>query len=204
MSEVKKDCKSCRKICPYCEKTYANANSLASHKSAYHRKPKLKEAAKSLLEDVMESKKFDPVEEVEVKQEVEDSSESESSTDEEIPDTNSEAKFETRVEIVKPMRSKNSLGKLAYKLDSSFDLMDAYEVKNLFIKLKEECVTSKRPFSARYMLFIDAIVELTSLTEICNLLNTRAVMLKNIFKKLEQRSGLWCSRIRSFRLNANY
>ena len=189
MSETKKDsCKSSRKMCSDCKRTYANANSLSSHKSAYHRKPKLE----PVVEDVVES-----VEEVVVKEEP-DTSDSESSTIEEIP-----GKFETRTESVKP-RSKNSLGKLVYKLDPSFDLMDAYEVKNLFIKLKEDCVTSKQPFSGRYMLFIDAIVELSSLNEICYLLNSRAVMLKNIFKKLEQKSGLWNSRIRSFRLNVNY
>ena len=133
------------------------------------------------------------VKEVDVKDEPEDFSEAESSSTEELSENNFETKCEAgTVDFVRPIkyRSKNSLGKLAYQLDPSFDLMHAYEVKNLFIKLKEDCATSKRPFMGRYMLFIDAIIELSSLTEICSLLNSRAVMLKNIFKKLELK-GKW-------------
>ena len=89
-------------------------------------------------------------------------------------------------------------------MDPSFDLMDAYEVKNLFIKLKEDCAISEAPFTGRYMLFIDAIIELSSLTEICFLLRSRAVMLKNILKKLEKRNVKWSCRVGSLRLNVNY
>ena len=208
MSKAKKDCKSSKKTCSICKKTYANGNSLSSHKSAYHKKPKLEETMEPLVEEDVkiqepETVKYVTAEEVEIKQEPEDVSDSESFTVEDVPKTTPLEKYGGRTEFVR-QRTKNSLGKLSYKLDPSFDLMDAYEVKNLFIKLKEDCVTSKQPFSGRYMLFIDAIVELSSLNEICYLLNSRAVMLKNIFKKLEQKSGLWNSRIRSFRLNVNY
>ena len=142
-----------------------------------------------------------------MKQEPDYISESEISEMDELATTPPETKLETRdfarsSPLVTP-RMKNSLGKLSYQLDPSFDLMDAYEVKNLFIRLREDCKMAKRPFTGRYMLFIDAVIELSSLTEICSLLNSRAVILRNILKKLEDRSPVWRSKVRSFRLNAN-
>ena len=216
MSKTKKVRRSSsRTICSLCDKSYANARSLSTHKSLYHRKPNKLEKSmmeREFLEDEVavkqepeESKKAEPIIPMEEDVKQEDASESESTTTEEEL---SEIKFETKpetVDLVRPIksRSKNCLGKFAYQLDPSFDLMDAYEVKNLFMKLKEDCATTARPFTGRYMLFIDAIIELPSLTEVCSLLNSRAVMLKNIFKKLEQRNTIWSCRIRSFRLNAN-
>ena len=190
MSKVSKSCNSCRKLCLQCNKTFRNESSLATHISKFHREPKI-DACTETDEEV---KTIDP--DVAVK---EDTSDAESSTVEELVLNEPE----TPNEYVRRNRTKCSLGKLSYQLDPSFDLMDAYEVKNLFIKLKEDCMMYKRLFTGRYNLFIDAIIDLNSLTEVCSLLNSRAVMLKNIFKKLELYNPLWASRVRSFRLNAN-
>ena len=187
MSKVSKSCNSCRKLCVHCNKTFRNEASLATHISKFHRQPKI-EASTGADEEV----KPEVVAKV-------DTSDTESSVVEE----NVLNEPETPNEYVRRNRTRCSLGKLSYKLDPSFDLMDAYEVKNLFIMLKEDRMMYKRVFTGRYNLFIDAIIDLTSLTEVCILLNSRAVMLKNIFRKLEMYNPQWASRIRSLRLNAN-
>ena len=185
-----------KKTCPECNRTFAHDRSLATHKSTYHPKPKVAEEI--------------PPSDIEIDDPASDEiSEAESSEGEDLKiDLDSpKVKVENGVDSCKRssnQRGKNSLGKLSYQLDPSFDLMDAYEVKNLFTKLKQDTSKSARPFTGRYSLFIDAIVELNSLTEVCSLLNSRAIMLKNIFKRLEQRSSVWSARIKSFRLNANY
>ena len=184
-----------RKTCTECQKSYANARSLSSHKSQKHRKPVVKESEDPAY--VQEKEEVSPAELSEV-----DSSETEDLKPE-MEEEEKPLKNTGNCTRPTPYRTKNSLGKLSYRLDPSFDLMDAFEVKNLFIRLKEDNSKSAKPFTGRYMLFIDAIVELNSLTEVCSLLNSRAVMLKNILKKLEQRSSLWSGRIKSFRLNAN-
>ena len=205
----KETCLNCQRICPDCDKVFAHNNSLLTHRWIYHRNPL--DNANSNID--CEIKSETPIKDEDKSDEAMDTSNGEQEVEMiEFGPSSSEAvrpaipeleSYETESDYISPQPywARRALGKLTSTLDPSFDYLDTYEIKNFFVKMKSKCPTVYDLIQGREKMFINAILDCLTLGDVYALIKSRTGLLRNILRKVYDKSPYLADRIESMRFN---